>query len=316
MISILCYIVFYYNIDKAFQHIYLQSILQNVNNSMISNDVELYFLLKITSYFMLLLYSYTLSYRLLYSKLYDKISTGLTFVYLKHMMDIILTPNMTIVEYELSRNVMWLFTTPLMLKMLCDTNNISLLDIKIYYHLLAIIPHTFIIPFKGQPIYIISTIVCSIPEIFFLKSLYKYNYMLFTNMFILIWIIFMLINLLDIFQLCNPNIIHAFYNLADTLCKFICNVVICNYNEQELIVRKNMDLQSVQFISQLSKHIYNFEKENHNITPTCNIMIKYMKKKFMDKIPITNTKLKLELLTKLLPFNFDKEYVNNTINIQ
>jgi len=43
----------------------------------------------------------------------------------------------------------------------------------------------FIVPFKNSSIYIISTIVFSIPEILFLKTLYKYNQLPFTNLFIL-----------------------------------------------------------------------------------------------------------------------------------
>ena len=309
MISILCYIVFYYNIDKVFQYIYLPSISENFYINTLSNNVELYFLLRITSYFMLILYSYKLLYRLLYLQLYDKFCTCLIFVYTKHIIDIILNRNMSIIEYELSRNIMWVFTTPIMLKMLCNTNDLSLQNINIHYHLLAIVPHTFMVPFKGKPIYIASTVIFSIPEIFFLISLYKYKHLPFINLFILIWVIFMLINILDIFQLFDPNIIHAFYNLADTLCKFICNVVISNYNEQEAIIRNNMDLQSIQFCSYMIKNIKMFEKENSKITPFCDDLIKCCKKNFINKIPKINVNLKLELLKKLLPFDLDKEYI-------
>jgi class 3 adenylate cyclase len=299
----------YYNIDKLLQTLYLPYIIPNNNYDIISNYGELYFLLKITSYFMLSLHLYTLFYGLFISKINDKNCIGLSFIYTKHLIDILVSHNYTIMEYELNRGVMWVFTTPLMLKMYCDVNDLSVWDINIHYHLIAIVPQVFVIPFKSQPIYLLSTILLSIPEVFFLKSLHKYKQLPFTNLYILIWIVFMLINILDITQLCSSVVIHALYNLADTLCKFICIVVISNYNEQEIIVCDNMDLQSVQFVSHIIKSIKEFEKNNIKLTPFCRDLMLYCKKKFVDKIPKANEKLKLELLKKLLPFDLDRDYI-------
>ena len=125
--------------------------------------------------------------------------------------------------------------------MYCDANDISIWDINIQYHLFAIIPNVFIIPFKNQPIYMFSTALFTIATILFLKSLHKYKQMPFTNLYIIIWIIFMFINALEMTKICSPTIIHALYNLSDTMCKFICNVVISNDNEQEIVLRENMD---------------------------------------------------------------------------
>jgi class 3 adenylate cyclase len=301
----------YYNIDKLLQVLYIPYIIPNNNYDVLSNHETLYFLLKMTSYFMLALYSYTLSYKLLISKTSDKNSIALSFVYVKHLTDILVSPNYTTIEYELNRGVMWIFTTPLMLKMYCDANDLSLWDINIHYHLISIVPHIFLIPFKGEIIYLISTVVLSIPALFFLKSLHKYNQLPFTNLYFLIWIVFMLINLLDITNIFSPIIIHGLYNIADTLCKFICNVVISNHNEQEIIVRENMDLQSVKFVSHMIKSINKFEQNNNKITPFCNSLIKYSKEEFIDKIPKSNEKLKLELLKKILPFDLDADYMAN-----
>jgi len=309
MIFTLCYVVMYYNIDKIFQTLYLPYIISNINNDIIYNHEGLYFLLKMTSYFMLGLYSYTFYYKLFISKSSDKNSIVLSFLYMKHLIDILISQNYTTMEYELNRGIMWIFTTPIMLKMYCDANDLSLWDINIHYHIIAIAPHVFVIPFKNKPIYLLSTIILSIPEFFFLKSLYKYKYLPFTNLYILVWIIFMLINALDITQLFNPIVIHSLYNIADTLCKFICNIIISNYNEQEIIVRENMDLQSVQFVSHVVKSMKEFENNNIKLTPFCKNLILYCKKKFLDKIPKTTEKLKLELLKKLLPFDLDRDYI-------
>ena len=309
MNSTLCYVVMYYNIDKLLQTLYLPYIIPNNNYEIIYNNEGLYFLFKITSYFMLALHSYTLLYGLFISTINDKNCIALSFIYTKHLRDILVSHNYTTMEYELNRGVMWVFTTPLMLKMYCDANDLSVWDINIHYHLIAIVPHVFVIPFKTQPIFLLSTILLSIPEVFFLKSLHKYKQLPFTNLYILIWVVFMLINILDITQLCSSVVIHALYNLADTLCKFICIVVISNYNEQEIIVRDNMDLQSVQFVSHVIKSIKEFEKNNIKLTPFCRDLMLYCKKKFVDKIPKTNEKLKLELLKKLLPFDLDRDYI-------
>lgn len=338
MIPILFYIVFYYNIDKIVQYIYLPYVTKNItqiihkivqyiylpyisinimpimDNDILYNNKELYFMLKITSYFMIILFSYTLGYNLLYPKIYDKYSIGLTFVYIKYIINILFNSNMSIKEYELSRQLMWVFTIPLKLKMYCSTNDILLKDINLHYHLLAIIPHTFFVPFKGQKIYIASTVICCIPEIFFLQSLQKYKHLPFTNTFILVWFIFIIINILDMLQLVNHTIIHALYNISDTLIMFIANIVICNYNKEQLSLRENMDLQSIQFVSSIINNIALFKKNNSNITPFCNKLIIHYNKIFSNQIPLTNNNLKLELLKKLLPFDLDKEYLNRGSN--
>ena len=307
MILLLCYIVLYYNIDVIFKQIYLPYVITNNNYSVISNNEELYFLLTSTSYFMLLLYSYILTYKVIILNIY---SIGIIFIYMKYIVDIIIHKNMLMIEYEISRGVMWAFTTPLMLKQYCKVNNITLQNINIHYHIICIVPHIFFIPFKNNSLYIISTIVFYIPEFFFLKTLYKYNQLPFTNLFILIWIIFMLINILEIIQLCNPIIIYAFYNIADTVCKFVCMAVISNYNEHEIIIRENMDLQSIFFVSHMIKSIKNFEMDNQNLTFFCKKLINYYRTKMENQIPLTNNKLKLELLKKILPFDLDRDYIN------
>jgi len=317
MLSLLCFVVLYYNIDVLFQKIYLPFIIENnniivnniINIDTIYNNKELYFLLNMNSYFMLILYFYTLTYRIFISNSTDKNCIALTFIYMKHIVDIIITPNMLLIDYELSRAVMWLFTTPLMLKMYSDANDIKLKDLNIHYHLFVITVNIFIIPFKNRVIYYFFTIFSSILEILFLKSLFKNRQLPFTNLYILIWIIFIIINILDILQIFNPIYIHSLYNIADTLCKFTCNIVVSNYNEQEIIMRENMDLQSVNFISHMIKSMKEFEIDNQKLTTFCKNIMVHIKKNLTDKIPAKIENLKLELLKKILPFNLDVDYI-------
>ena len=308
MLHLLCYVVMYYTVDKLTQHIYLP-LFPCHNQTYLSSNTELYYFLKTTSYFMFLLFSYLLSRRFL-SQTNNINSTGLIFIYIKYILDIIITPNMLLRDYEMGRCVMWVFTTPLMLEMFCKTNNLSFYEIGLHYHLFALIPHIFAVPFKGSVLYSLSTFVCSIQSGLFLNSLYKHKHLPFTNLYILMWSTFMFINILDNTGLCDASLIHAFYNLADTICKFVCNVVISNNNELEFIVQENMDLQSVHFVSHVVKSIKQFEIDNPRTTPVCYDLIQYYKHNFLNKIPETNEKLKLELLKKLLPFDLDKDYIN------
>jgi class 3 adenylate cyclase len=73
-----------------------------------------------------------------------------------------------------------------------------------------------------------------------------------------------------------------------------------------------MDLQSVQFVSHVIKSIKEFENNNIKQTQYSRNLILYTKKKFIDKIPKSNEKLKLELLQKILPFDLDNDYIMAT----
>jgi class 3 adenylate cyclase len=121
----------------------------------------------------------------------------------------------------------------------------------------------------------------------------------------------MVINVFDLTNICDKIYIHSFYNIADTLCKFICNFVISYYNEEQIYIRENMDLQSVNFVSYMIKNIKQYEMDNTKITPFCNKLIQSFTKKFTDKMPKCNNSLKLELLTKILPFGLDRHYVGS-----
>jgi len=216
---------------------------------------------------------------------------------------------MTVIEYEMNRTVMWIFTTPLMLKLYGDSNNISIWDMKIHYHMISITSLLFLVPLQNTVYRYVLIGSLYIPGALFLKTLYQLKHLPFTDMFIVFWGIFLMINLLDITNICDKIYIHAFYNLTDTLCKFICNVVISQYNSISTYNRDNIDLQGIQFVSHIIKSINSFETNNHTITPYCYKLIDYSRNKFVNKIPKVNDNLKLELLKKLLPFGFDKDYI-------
>lgn len=232
---------------------------------------------------------------------------------MNHIINIISTPNMTIPQYEMSRSLMWAFTCPIMLKMYTDANSLTLREIKTHYFIFAIILNVFLTPFKTiTPYYPLYSALLSIPCFIFLRTLYKYKTLQFTNLYIMIWTTFTMLNMVNVIGLLDPIYTHAAFNIADTTCKFICNMVVSQYNEQNLEFHDNMDLQGANFITHLLKSIKQFETNNTKITANCGNLIQYCKKQLMDKIPKTNSRLKLELLNKILPFDLDKDYV--TVN--
>ena len=226
---------------------------------------------------MLALYSYTLVQRLFIPQRPDKHSTALIFVYLKHILDIIIQ-KMTISQYELSRSVMWSFTCPIMLKMYIDANSLTFNDINAYYFIVSIVLNVPLTFFKTKlQYYTLYSIAISIPCFIFLRKMYKYKMLPFTKMYIMLWITFITINALDLTGLINPIHTHAAFNIADTICKYICNVVISEHNEIGIHFRENMDMQGVNFVSHLLASIKKFETTNIRITSNCGNLIKYCK---------------------------------------
>jgi hypothetical protein len=260
---------------------------------------------------MVIIYIYLTIHRKYIGKTNDDNGVLLSFIYSKYIIDILTNANMHVYQHEIARVVMWTFTTPIMLKMYTDVNQIKLTDINIHYHLLAIIPHIFIVPFKGQLIYLLSTIILSIPALFFMKTLFNNRQYPFTGLFICIWSVFMMINILDILHIISPIHAHSLYNISDTMCKFICAIVISSHNDQEDYRRRTLDIQTTQFIKYMINCVDKYITDNPNLTQICKKMVMYIKNKFNSSLPIDNNNLKLELLQKILPFGLDTNYINN-----
>ena len=306
MIYSLVYIISYYNIDNFFRYAYLP--LFDTPTTLIKDEPDLYFLLTMTSYFILFVYTYIIIYRLFIINSQNIYSFRLMAVYLKYVVDILLLPNTTMVEYEMSRHIMWAFTTPIMLNMLCEVNDID--SLNIHYHMASIILSIFVIPLKHSYIFWgVSSISVGF-YFLFMKQLITFYHLPFTNTFIMIWILFFCIFSLDVLTPIPTKYIHAFYNIMDTICKCICNTVIFNHIEEKLLAANYMDLQSTEFVTKMVRHIEDYRKNHVQITDVCDYFIKHFTKSFSEKIPRTNDKLKLELLKKILPFDLADTYVD------
>ena len=153
--------------------------------------------------------------------------------------------NITLYQHEFSRNIMWLFTTPLMLRMYCDVNSVKLRDINIQYHVIPIAINVFIYPYKNTTIYYYFTGISWLMLLFFMKTLFLIRHLIFTNIYLFIWSIFMWLNIMDMFQMTDKYNINLYYSLADMISKMMINIIINDYTEKEINQLNNMDLQSV-----------------------------------------------------------------------
>ena len=83
--------------------------------------------------------------------------------------------NLTLSQYEFSRNIMWLFATPLMLKMYCDINSIKLRDINIHCHVIPVVINVFNYPYENTTIYYYFKGFSWVLILFFMKISYEYS---------------------------------------------------------------------------------------------------------------------------------------------
>ena len=308
---LLFYIFLYCNADNILNTLYLSNYSTITNTELLQYNKSFYYSITNQNLFALCLYSiYVIKNYIRYDSV-KNVSIALAFVYIKYLLSFYLSDNMTLIQYEFSRNIMWLFTTPLMLKMYCDVNNLKLRDINIHYHIIPMAINIFIYPQKNTYVFYFFTGFSWIMLLFFIKNLYSKQSFTFTNVYLFIWGIFMCLTLVDIFQLTDKYTMNLYYSYADLISKLMTNVIVNDYNENELTQTNNMDLQSIQFVSYMIKNIKTYKHDNAVITPQCNSFISFTTQRFLVKIPENKVALEQELLKKILPFNFGKDYISN-----
>ena len=309
MIYLILYIFLYCNADFIFNKLYLSNYSTILNNELIQNNYNFYYSITNLNLFVLSIYSIYLINKVLYYKSTNITSTTLALVYIKYILNSILSDNTTLYQHEFSRIVMWLFATPLMLKMYCDINNIKLRDINIQCHILPVAINIFIYPYRNKSIYFYFTGCSWALLLFFMKTFYEKRNLMFTNIYLIIWGTFMSLTIIDIFHLTDVYTINLYYSFADMISKLSTCIMIDECIEKEIIQLNNIDLQSVQFISYVITHINKYKTEIIVTTPKCNALIDLTRSGLLLKIPKDKTILEQELLNKILPFGFDKEYI-------
>uniref|UniRef100_A0A6C0JKS6 Guanylate cyclase domain-containing protein n=1 Tax=viral metagenome TaxID=1070528 RepID=A0A6C0JKS6_9ZZZZ len=311
MIYLILYVFLYCNADDILNKLYLSNYSTTLNNELIQNNSNIYYSITNLNLFVLTFYSIYFISKFVSHKSINTYSSGLAFVYIKYTLNILFKVNMTLSQHEFSRNVMWLFATPLMLKMYCDINNIKLRDINIQCHIIPVVINVFIYPHDNKTIFVFLKGSSWALILFFMKTLYEKRNLMFTNIYLCIWSIFALLNTIELFQLTDIYTINLYYLFTDVISKLTVCIMIDDCIARDKAEMIDIDLQSVQFISYMITHINKYKIENNVITPACNTLIDYAKIRFLAKIPEDKTILEKELLNKILPFGFDKEYISS-----
>ena len=312
---LMIYIFVYYNIDNILKTLYFSNFQVCHHNEVISDNENLYYNIKHINIFILYVYLiFILKHFIIYNSI-SKNSLALALVYIKYNLNIFLNDNIRLCDYEISRHIMWLFATPLMLKMYCKTNNLTLLDINVQYHILPILINIFIYPYKNTPVYYFFSFIAYMLFFMFMKTLYEKRELLFTNILILVWTIYVGINTAELLSITDRYNIQIYYLCADMIGKLTTNIIIHDYNERLLFIKNNMNLQSVNFVSNMLENIKKYNTNNPNMTDYCNNYIKHIKSNFMSVIPENNDSLRKELLKKILPLGFDDNYMQSSTNI-
>jgi class 3 adenylate cyclase len=309
MIYIFLYVFLYYNADDILNKLYLSNYSTILNNERIQNNSNFYYSLTNLNLFVLSIYAIYFVSKFVFYKSRNNTSTALAMIYTKYILNSILNDNMTLSQHEFSRIVMWLFATPLMLKLYCDVNSIKLRDINIQCHIIPIAVNIVIYPYKNTTIFFYFTTASWMSLLFFMKTFYENRNLMFTNIYLIIWGIFMSLTIIDIFHLTDVYTVNLYYSFADMISKLTTCIMIDEYIEKEVIQLNNIDLQSVQFISYMITHINKYKMEIVVITPKCSALVDVTSTSFLLKIPTDKTILEQELLNKILPFGFDKHYI-------
>ena len=252
-------------------------------------------------------------FNLFFSKIKNIYSLTMSFIYLKYTMNTLINNNITLFQYEFSRAIMWLFATPIMLKMYCNVNFLELNDIYFLCHYIPCFLNVLLFPLKHK--YFINYLLLSIsaPSLyFFLTKLLSFNNTKFTKIFFYIWIMFILLTFIDFLKILDKYTINILYLTADMIGKVTVTFIIHDYKEQQHNIIKRIDLQCINFISYILSKIDKYKISNVNQTKECDELINHIVKKLNRFIPEKKKNLQIELLRKLLPFGFDQNYIENT----
>ena len=310
------FIFLYCNIEILINKYYLPYIdlsSFNTRDIIIQNNTEFYYSIITTSSFIISLFGLYIFHYLFISNIPNIYSLCLVFVYIKYISNILISDSITLFEYEYSRSIMWAFTTPLMLKLYCDTNHLKLKDICFLYHYIPCVINIIIYPLKNNLIiYYIHTILSFISIFFFIKKLYSLSYKKFTNIFLFIWSVFITLHIIDIMKIINVYKLNTIYLLAYVFLKVTTTFIMYDNKEQQYIIKNNIDLQCINLISYIITKIKNYEINNVKQSTGCISLISYIKNKLNIFIPENKKELQIELLKKILPLGLEQKYIENT----
>ena len=247
---------------------------------------------------------------------FSKIKNGslytLSLIYLKYVLDNVIDSNtIGIHQYEFRRTVMWLFTTPLILQLYCDMNNLTLTDVNAQYHVVSNFVHIVLFPFRKTYYNTYIILALSLSEVYFIYKLLGFKHQRYTTFIVFIWCLFSFICVLELANIFTVYDIQMCYLISDMIAKLTTVLIVNDYEEQTYYIKSNVDLQSINLITVVKKSIKQFENST-NITPKCKMIMNMIDNRLSSFVPTDKTTLKLELLKKILPLELEDRYLTQT----
>jgi class 3 adenylate cyclase len=274
--------------------------------------VIFYPILQSTNNFILYIFVMLNANLIIFSKIRKPALYSLSLIYLKYIIDNVIDNNtIGICQYEFRRAVMWLFTTPLILHLYSDINNLNLMDINAHYHIISNFIHILLFPFRKTRCNSYIILVLSVSEGYFVYKLLDFKHQRYTTFIAFIWCLFSFISILELVNIFNVDDIQMCYLISDMIAKLTTILIVNDYEEQTYFIKSNVDLQSINLITAIKKSIKQFERST-NITSKCQMVMNLIENRLTSFIPTDKTTLKLELLKKILPLELEDKYLTQT----
>lgn len=259
--------------------------------------------------FILFMFSSFLFYTIVCSNVHNPSLYSLVTIYLKYIMDLAIHHStISLYEYEIRRFCMWLFTTPILLHIYANINQLTLWDIGSHYHIASNFVYILCLYLRrnvGYPLFV--TLIAG--EGYFMYRLLHFQERVYTKFILFIWFLFSVLNVLEYIQCIEPEHLHLCYLFSDTIAKWSIALIVYDHEERNFYLKTYIDLQGVTFLTTLSKSIHQFEKTTR-LTSHCSHVIDMFHRRIQTLVPRDKTSLKLELLKKILPLELEENYLS------
>jgi class 3 adenylate cyclase len=308
MLGLFLYTLFYYQLNNL-----LQPLVYNKFDVFKEEEPIIFYpTIYSTNVFILYIFVALNANLIFFSKIKKGSLYTLSLIYLKYVLDNVMDSNtIGIYQYEFRRTVMWLFTTPIILQLYCDMNNITMIDIHAQYHIISNFIHILLYPFRKTHYNTYIILSLSSLECYFIYKLLHFKQQRYTTFIVYIWCLFSFISVLELMNIFNTYDIQMYYLVSDMIAKLTTILIVNDYEEQIYYIKSNIDLQSINLITAVKKSIKQFNS-SINITPKCKMVMNLIENRLSSFIPSDKTTLKLELLKKILPLELEDKYLTQT----
>ena len=276
-----------------------------------NGDVPAHFspLIQTAEAFIMFMFSVFLFYTVLLSKVNNPCLYSLVVIYLKYIMDLVIHhSSISLYQYEIRRLLMWLFTTPLILQIYSNINQLTLWNIGAHYHIGANVAYILCLYLRNC-IPPVLFILFMLGEGYFMFCLLYFQERVYTKFILFVWVLFSVLNFLEYTNLLTYESLHLCYLISDTIAKWSVALIVYDHEERIFYLKTYVDLQGITFLTTLSKAIHQFEQTTH-LTSHCSHVIQIFNSKIQSMIPTDKTPLKLELLKKILPLELEENYLS------